>query len=78
MQNNFFCVKRALTDGDLKQFETEYNIAMPLKIREHYLKYNGGYPERNVFCSVEDERQYIVNIGDGEQKICNYKGIHEC
>ena len=54
MQNNFFCVKRALTDGDLKQFETEYNIAMPLKIREHYLKYNGGYPERNVFCSVED------------------------
>ena len=61
MQNNFFGVKRALTDGDLKQFETEYNIAMPLKIREHYLKYNGGYPERNVFCSVEDERQYIVN-----------------
>ena len=61
MQNNFLVVKRALTDGDLKQFETEYNIAMPLKIREHYLKYNGGYPERNVFCSVEDERQYIVN-----------------
>lgn len=50
MQNNFFGVKRALTDGDLKQFETEYNIAMPLKIREHYLKYNGGYPERNVFA----------------------------
>ena len=70
MQNNFFGVKRALTDGDLKQFETEYNIAMPLKIREHYLKYNGGYPERNVFYSVEDERQYIVNyffsIGCGE------------
>ena len=62
MQNNFFGVKRALTDGDLKQFETEYNIAMPLTIREHYLKYNGGYPERNVFCSVEDERQYIVNF----------------
>ena len=19
-----------------------------------------------------------LNIGDGEQKICNYKGIHEC
>ena len=70
MQNNFFGVKRALTDGALKQFETEYNIAMPLKIREHYLKYNGGYPERNVFYSVEDERQYIVNyffsIGCGE------------
>ena len=29
MQNNFFGVKRALTDGALKQFETEYNIAMP-------------------------------------------------
>ena len=27
MQNNFFGVKRALTDGALKQFETEYNIA---------------------------------------------------
>lgn len=82
MQNNFFCVKRALTDGDLKQFETEYNIAMPLKIREHYLKYNGGYPERNVFCSVEDEKQYIVNFFRAKYwrwRAKNlYKGIHEC
>ena len=61
MENVFYSVKRALTDEDLREFENENNIVMPLKIREHYLRFNGGYPERNVFCSMEDERQYIIN-----------------
>lgn len=70
MENVFYSVKRALTDEDLRKFENENNIVMPVKIREHYLRFNGGYPERNVFCSMEDERQYIINyffsIGCGE------------
>ena len=70
MENVFYSVKRALTDEDLREFENENNIAMPLKIREHYLRFNGGYTERNVFYSTEDKRQYIINhffsIGCGE------------
>lgn len=70
MENIFCSVKKTLMDEDLKKFESENNIAMPLKIREHYLRYNGGYPERSVFCSTEDEKQYVINyffsIGCGE------------
>lgn len=61
MENIFFSVKKRLTDDDLREFETENNIVMPKKIREHYLRFNGGYPERNVFGSMKDERKYIVN-----------------
>ena len=49
MENVFHSVKKPLTNEDLRKFESENNIVMPLKIREHYLKYNGGYPERSVF-----------------------------
>ena len=61
MENVFHSVKKTLTNEDLRKFESENNIVMPLKIREHYLKYNGGYPERSVFCSKEDKKQYVIN-----------------
>lgn len=69
MKNDFLNTKRKLSDEDIKNFEKNNNIAIPLKIRRHYLKYNGGYPERNVFCT-EDGRVYSVNyfysLGCGE------------
>ena len=34
---------------------------MPYKIKEHYIKYNGGYPERNVFCIKGDDTKYIID-----------------
>lgn len=70
MENGFFSVKKTLTDEDLNKFEDENKVVMPLKIREHYLRFNGGYPERTVFCSTDEERKYIVNyffsIGCGD------------
>lgn len=71
MENNFFNVKNTLIEEDLKLFEQTYNILIPQSIKNHYLKYNGGYPERNVFVSEEDKREYTVNYfysiesGDG-------------
>ena len=59
-----------LTEEDLKQFEQTYDILIPQSIKNHYLKYNGGYPERNVFVSEGNEREYVVNyfysIGCGD------------
>lgn len=61
MDNNFYRTKRALTEDDLKQFETMFNVCMPEKIKNHYLKFNGGYPEKTVFFSKESNEKYIVN-----------------
>ena len=35
MENVFHSVKKTLTNEDLRKFESENNIVMPLKIREH-------------------------------------------
>lgn len=59
--NSFIDVERALTEDDLRKFERAFNIQMPQSIKQHYLKYNGGYPERTVFYSEEDDIEYTVN-----------------
>ena len=61
MKNDFINTKRSLTNDDLKQFESKFNVVMPDKIKKHYLKYNGGYPERNIFKLDGNDREYAVN-----------------
>lgn len=61
MENNFINTKRSLTNDDLKQFESKFNVVMPEKIKRHYLKYNGGYPERSIFHLEGSDREYAVN-----------------
>ena len=36
--------EQKLTAEELAAFEQQYNIALPKAFKEHYLKYNGGYP----------------------------------
>ena len=48
-----------LTDDDIKKVEKILNIELPRKIRNFYLKNNGGMPERDIFYS--DGYEYMVN-----------------
>lgn len=57
--NNFTNVKMNLTDKDILEIETKYRFKFPIDIREHYLTYNGGEPERYVFVD-DDGNEYIV------------------
>lgn len=59
--NTFYNTKRVLSEEDIIQIETKYHFVMPLKIKKHYLKYNGGYPERCVFKVHNDDIQYVVD-----------------
>ena len=61
MENKFLNTKRLLTNDDLKQFESKFNVVMPEKIKKHYLKFNGGYPERSIFHLGGRDREYAVN-----------------
>lgn len=61
MENKFLNTKRSLTNDDLKQFESKFNVVMPEKIKKHYLKFNGGYPERSIFHLGGRDREYAVN-----------------
>lgn len=61
MENKFINTKRSLTNDDLKQFESNFNVKIPEKIKNHYLKFNGGYPERSIFHLNGCDREYAVN-----------------
>lgn len=57
--NNFNNTERQISNNDLMIIEAMYKFTFPKDIREHYLTYNGGEPEKYVLRNGEDE--YIVN-----------------
>lgn len=57
--NTIVNTKKKLTIEDIHGFEKEYNFTMPYEVKEHYLSYNGGYPEKAIY--VMGGREYVVN-----------------
>ena len=54
------------TDGtakeeDLDRIEQKFHIKIPKEMREHYLAYNGGCPERTVFTDKNGD-EYFVDL----------------
>lgn len=54
------------TDGtakeeDLDRIEQKFHIKIPKEMREHYLAYNGGRPERTVFTDKNGD-EYFVDL----------------
>lgn len=61
MYNNTILGTHGKADNrDLDRIEKEFHIKIPEAIREHFLSYNGGYPERPVFV-CENGDTYIVD-----------------
>lgn len=44
---------------DLERIEQKFQVKIPAAVREHYLAYNGGYPEKPVFTD-KSGNAYIV------------------
>ncbi|MBX4262270.1 SMI1/KNR4 family protein [Clostridium estertheticum] len=57
--NKFIGVEKALKEYDLIFIEEKYNFKFPNKVKEYYLQYNGGEPEKYIFID-EDEDSFIV------------------
>ena len=45
---------------DIKQFEREYNVTLPIEYIDFLLKYNGGYPQESNFKISDDEGESLV------------------
>lgn len=52
-ENKFSDCETAITSEDLDQLESVIGKKLPAAFRDHYLKYNGGMPER-AYWSSED------------------------
>jgi len=71
MYNNLILGVHGEADNrDLDRIENEFHIKIPETIREHFLTYNGGYPEKPVFVCENGETyivDYFMTIKDREE-----------
>jgi len=45
----FFETSTSLKSEDFEEIEQALNIDLPIEFKEHYLNYNGGYPENDIY-----------------------------
>lgn len=76
--NVFFDVAAPVTADDICQIETQLGVSFPGEFKTHYLRYNGGSPER---CLLQiDDSEFVVqeffplrygDVGDRLEDICD-------
>lgn len=52
--------KKPILEEDIKYVENKYKFSMPEDIKKHYLKYNGGYPEKSMYTTNRGD-EFVVN-----------------
>ncbi|MFD2882367.1 SMI1/KNR4 family protein [Pseudomonas lini] len=53
LENTFSNDEAAITPADLDHLESVIGKKLPTPFRNHYLKYNGGVPERTYWVSED-------------------------
>lgn len=54
MTLNFLDCENSLSTEDLDRIERKLQINIPIPIKNHYLKFNGGYPNKSLFTDVDE------------------------
>nr|WP_279286776.1 SMI1/KNR4 family protein [Anaerotruncus sp. 1XD42-93] len=57
--------------GFLDRIEQKFHVKIPAEVREHYLAYNGGYPEKPVFAGGDGEEysvDWFIPVWDGKER----------
>jgi hypothetical protein len=58
--NKILGTKNEIYVTDLKELEKKFNFMFPQSFIDHYLMYNGGYPEKSLFVG-NDGKEYVVD-----------------
>lgn len=48
--------EKAISEQDIKDLENRFKLKLPKELREFYLKFNGGYPEKREFVLKNGKR----------------------
>lgn len=59
MQIKFTDCEKKLSDNDLKKVEASLSISLSETIKQHYLKFNGGKPNKTVWIDSTGEYDYL-------------------
>lgn len=57
----FINCAKSITKSDIEEIENVLGINFPLKLKEHYLKFNGGFPINDRFLMVEYDTYLTIN-----------------
>jgi cell wall assembly regulator SMI1 len=76
----FFESAEKINESDIAKLEADLGLTLPKQMIEHYLNYNGGYPESDIFLWPNGEKTTINTFAsikyDGFQSIEeNYKNL---
>lgn len=55
-------VGKQISIQDINQMETMLKCKLPESFIKHYLKYNGGYPEKSYFYSEESDIETMIQF----------------
>lgn len=61
-KNTFLNTKENLLENDLLSVEKRFNFKMPKVIFDHYLIYDGGYPEKYIFIDNSGSRYEVEHF----------------
>jgi cell wall assembly regulator SMI1 len=68
MENIFSETENGILQTDVDDFERDFKLSLPISLKEHLLKYNGGTPQRNFYLmgsrSFIIDRFYSLKYGD--------------
>ena len=72
--------KQPISLNDIKYIENKYKFSMPENIKKHYLKYNGGYPEKSMYTTDNGEEVIVewfipIKREDGRNDLDSVLGI---
>ncbi len=60
--NKFSDTAQSLTENDLRDIEQAIGYELPSALRQHYLIYNGGEPERRYFITADGRECEIADF----------------
>ena len=58
-ENKFIQFEKPIELKDIKEIEEKFGFSLPEEVQRHYLKYNGGCPERYLY--LKDDITFVVN-----------------
>jgi cell wall assembly regulator SMI1 len=58
--NKILGTKDNILETDLLELEKRFDFKFPPSIRDHYLLYNGGYPEKSLLVG-KNSKEYVVD-----------------
>lgn len=64
----FIETSKPINESDIERVEREFNINFPAEFKEHYLQYNGGYPEKDIYVWSGGERTTINTFSSIKEK----------